>query len=187
VRSTRKILLKVKQHGCPRGEALPLLVCEKEISPGYRASTVTSVVTEFAIKHSAWARSWSAVISSWVGEAVPPNVIFGRKMTRVIASLPFAFFSRNLHPGSNRQQTVSCRQSPGRSACDNWRGPRRGPIQGPCDQDSRDRPAQRMQALEHRRQTPRCDRDHMIRTRSSRSPSSSLSWPCVQTSAISFR
>src|SRR5215467_7069951 len=70
-------------------EQWALLLREREASRGYAASTVTSAVTEFAIKHSAWARSWSAAISSEVGDVVPPKVSFGRRMTRVMASFPF--------------------------------------------------------------------------------------------------
>src|SRR5687768_5762906 len=75
---------KISVHGTspPRFPTYYWFMRERQFR--HPASTVTSVVTELAIKHSLWAPSWSAAICSEVGGVVPPNTTRGRKMTRVM-------------------------------------------------------------------------------------------------------
>src|SRR5438067_9598086 len=56
-------------------------------------STVTFVLTEFAIKHSVCAKWCISSSSCSVGCLSPENLIFGCNSTRVIAIFPFSFFS----------------------------------------------------------------------------------------------
>src|SRR5262245_15760578 len=70
-----------------------LLTCRRCLGRCYRSATVTFVLSEFAMKQFSCA-AWCIVSSSSaLGLRLPLQVIFGRSSTRVIASLPSAFFS----------------------------------------------------------------------------------------------
>src|SRR5215831_6191752 len=151
-RQHRRLTLRRTPVKPPRDdEQSALLLRDREVARGYAASTVTSAVTEFAIKHSAWARSWSAAISSGVGDVVPPNVSFGRRMTRVIASFPFdSSLKIQRHDHYNHpRQTFSSWPRLRRLTYDNSTEPRRGHPQDSRELDCHDRRGPLTQAREH--------------------------------------